>query len=354
MGINAVAQKEDAWDKVAKALTIANQGLGIVSDVQSIRASSQKMEDNRAAQDRIKNGVITPKEQLEYSKDYTQADTQGPGSFHLKTPEGKDVYYSPKSKDKSADSLALSQKDVAEFQNKGFGLVPPGTNGSTLYSAVGPDGKTQQIGLVPPKFQDPNAAAKEPKGDQFKVALYGKRMEQAEGVFNDLAKSGYDPTSAGSGVQRTTFLGIGLPDRLKGEDVKKQEQAERNFVNAVLRRESGAAISPSEFESAAKQYFPRGGDTADVLQQKSDNRALAIQGFKAEAGPAWGKYTAKPSTTALPRGKSPGGPSTLVDSAQAGGKSFSPEDVQALDWAKKNPKDPRAAEIMSHVKSKGL
>lgn len=354
MAINAVGHREDAWDKVAKALAIANQGVGIVSGVQSIRASSQKMDDEQATQDRIKNGVVTPKEQLEFSKDYNQSDAQGPGSFHLKTPEGKDVYYSPKEKSKSADSTALSQKDVAEFQNKGFGLVAPGARGSTLYSAVGPDGKIQQIGLVPPKLEDAAAkAAKEPKGDQYKVALFGKRMEQAEGDFNDLAEKGYDPTSLSSGAQRTTVLGLGVPDRFKSEDVKRQEQAERNFVNAVLRRESGAAISPTEFDSAAKQYFPRAGDSAAVLQQKADNRALAIQGFRAEAGPAWAQYSAQPSTTAIAKqGKER--PSSLVESAQAGSGKASTEDLQALKWAQANPKDPRAREIMSHVKGKGL
>jgi hypothetical protein len=34
--------------------------------------------------------------------------------------------------------------------------------------------------------------------------------------------------------------------------VQQQEQAERNFINAVLRKESGAAIAPSEFMSAQK------------------------------------------------------------------------------------------------------
>jgi len=35
------------------------------------------------------------------------------------------------------------------------------------------------------------------------------------------------------------------------------EQAKKNFVNAVLRLESGAVISPSEFTNADKQYFPQ-------------------------------------------------------------------------------------------------
>tara|TARA_R110000851_G_scaffold96172_1_gene208666 strand:- start:6283 stop:6534 length:252 start_codon:yes stop_codon:yes gene_type:complete len=49
---------------------------------------------------------------------------------------------------------------------------------------------------------------------------------------------------------------LSAPNFLKTADRKQFEQAQRNFVNAVLRQESGAAIADSEFASAAKQYFP--------------------------------------------------------------------------------------------------
>ena len=60
------------------------------------------------------------------------------------------------------------------------------------------------------------------------------------------------------------------------------EQAQRDFVNATLRRESGAAISEGEFASARQQYFPQPGDSPQVIEQKRKNRELATQGFLAE------------------------------------------------------------------------
>jgi hypothetical protein len=39
--------------------------------------------------------------------------------------------------------------------------------------------------------------------------------------------------------------------------MQSQKQAEQNFINAILRKESGAAISPSEYKNAEKQYFPQ-------------------------------------------------------------------------------------------------
>src|SRR5690606_34273895 len=76
----------------------------------------------------------------------------------------------------------------------------------------------------------------------------------------------------------------GVPNAIRSGESLSQEQAERNFVNAVLRKESGAAIAPSEFESAERQYFPRVGDTPEVLEQKKANRLQALEGFKVEAG----------------------------------------------------------------------
>lgn len=43
---------------------------------------------------------------------------------------------------------------------------------------------------------------------------------------------------------------------MKSDDRQQFEQAQRNFINSVLRQESGAAIADSEFENAKKQYFP--------------------------------------------------------------------------------------------------
>lgn len=53
------------------------------------------------------------------------------------------------------------------------------------------------------------------------------------------------------------FLQSNLPSFLQSAERQKFEQAKRNFVNAVLRNESGAVIADSEFKNADKQYFPQ-------------------------------------------------------------------------------------------------
>lgn len=122
------------------------------------------------------------------------------------------------------------------------------------------------------------------KGPQYQAALFGRRIEQAEDAFKSLEERKYN---------RADRLGATLdaltPNVLLPENRKLQDQAERNFVNAILRRESGAAISKSEFSNAEQQYFPRAGDSEEVLKQKAANREVALAALRAESGPAWGQ-----------------------------------------------------------------
>jgi hypothetical protein len=122
---------------------------------------------------------------------------------------------------------------------------------------------------------------KEFKKDQYDAGTFAKRIEQTEGVFDALDKSGYNRASLGQEAQSM------LPRFMQGENLRKQDQAERNFINAVLRRESGAAISDSEFKNAEIQYLPRPGDTPEVKAQKKANRMQVLAGLKTAAGRAY-------------------------------------------------------------------
>lgn len=122
---------------------------------------------------------------------------------------------------------------------------------------------------------------KEIKSNQAIAAGFGRRLQQSQEAFEDLESQGFDRASLASGIASS------LPNWLQNSAQQRQAQAERNFVNATLRRESGAAIAESEFESAEKQYFPRAGDSPETLAQKARNRAQVINMMQAEAGPAW-------------------------------------------------------------------
>jgi len=104
---------------------------------------------------------------------------------------------------------------------------------------------------------------------------YAKRLEESSKIIDGL-ESKFTGTLSG--------VASWLPQAMKGEDRKLIEQAQRNFVNAVLRKESGAAISDGEFKNAEKQYFPQAGDTEAVLAQKKANRQTVIDGMKKSGG----------------------------------------------------------------------
>lgn len=122
---------------------------------------------------------------------------------------------------------------------------------------------------------------KAPNGDQYKAAGFAHRVAQSMEEMEALQKEGYNRASRGASLAAL------VPDSLASENTKRQDQAERNFVNAVLRRESGAAISKGEFTSAEQQYFPRSGDTPEVLAQKDRNRQQTLASLKAEGAQAY-------------------------------------------------------------------
>ena len=62
-----------------------------------------------------------------------------------------------------------------------------------------------------------------------------------------------------------------LPRVLGGLSPEQQQvaQARINFITALLRKESGAAIGASEFATAEKNYFPKPGDDAATIAQNN-------------------------------------------------------------------------------------
>jgi hypothetical protein len=138
---------------------------------------------------------------------------------------------------------------------------------------------------------------------QGNATAYGMRMAQADAILKPLENVGLKDTGkirAGvSGTLGATPL-IGdalargsdnifntLPTILGGlnEDQQKTVQARVNFITAILRKESGASISPTEFATAEKVYFPAPGDEPSIVKQKQDAREMAIKAMKVQAGP---------------------------------------------------------------------
>ena len=105
----------------------------------------------------------------------------------------------------------------------------------------------------------------------------------AQGYADRLVESEGTIAQQGSMFTGQDALGGLLPNAMQSSERQQFEQSKRNFINAVLRRESGAAIADSEFDSADLQYFPQRGDSPEVVVQKAQNRNTVINNLYREA-----------------------------------------------------------------------
>lgn len=137
---------------------------------------------------------------------------------------------------------------------------PPAQAGTTVIS---PDG-TITIGKL--------------TESEGKATGFMYRMEESDRVLAELEDQGSSLWNKAAG---------GIPvlgNYMVSADAQRFDQAKRDFINAILRRESGAVISPEEFANAEVQYFPQPGDSPEVIAQKARNRRVAIDGVRASAG----------------------------------------------------------------------
>lgn len=114
---------------------------------------------------------------------------------------------------------------------------------------------------------------------QAKDLTYAQRganaMDVINNLQNDIVKMGAINYSTQKGLENTS-----IGNTMVSDTVQQVRQAERDFLTAILRRESGASISPSEFAVAERQYFPQPGDNAKTLEQKKKTRETAIASFR--------------------------------------------------------------------------
>jgi hypothetical protein len=178
-------------------------------------------------------------------------------------------------------------------------ITDPNTNATSLVrvKTTGGEGPIN-VGLPPPSApNNPFSAGGKFNGDQGKAAGFTDRMLGSEAVLSGVAPEGGIGPVAGVQDQGTKWLTrdlhqapFGISNQFITPDQQKFNQAKADFINAQLRRESGAAIGKDEYKNADTQYFPQPGDGPDVIAQKSANRRLAIEAMGREGG---GSYKPK-------------------------------------------------------------
>lgn len=248
----------------------------LVQKGMQVTEAGKRMELMAPKLEKVDNGKVTS---FVDTNSYT--NPQGPAPIQMTTTPGQDQSNATTIRGQNlVNARAVDANGIA--QTAGRTQVVEGPDGFVLID--------KGTGLARPAatLNGAQVQGKDPglNDTQAKALLFGSRMQQADKILTEMAAQGTVRPSVLKGVVEATPLVGGalgaVANNASSPQQQKVEQAQRDFVNAVLRRESGAAISPSEFESAKKQYFPAVGDSPEVIQQKAANRQLATRGLMAE------------------------------------------------------------------------
>ncbi|TCL70533.1 hypothetical protein [Rhizobium sp. BK251] len=220
----------------------------------------------------IDSGALTPDQaqQLAAGKQVT-----GPnGEILFLTPQG--IFSQP-----SQQPAQPQQQEIDIFAGRAPSAAPVATPAPAVAKPAAPapaaDVPAAQRNAIP------LTGPKEPTLEEKNAMTFADRMAASGTTIDTLGgTSGTD-----WGQKLISGLPFGVGNNFVDENYQQYDQARRDFINAQLRRESGAVISDEEFDNANKQYFPQPGDGPEVLKQKAENRRIAIEGMKRSAGPSY-------------------------------------------------------------------
>ena len=154
-------------------------------------------------------------------------------------------------------------------------VTVPGMDLTGFPVPAGLEAGEKVIGEEAPKFNN----------DEKLAGAFTNRMIESTSTFENVTAGGYDPANM------RDFAASKLPLAIRASSLSDSGQqylaAKMNFITAVLRKESGAAISDTEFSNEDLKYFPQPGESAAVIEQKRVARKTAIESMKAQSGGAF-------------------------------------------------------------------
>jgi hypothetical protein len=154
------------------------------------------------------------------------------------------------------------------------------------------DDRARDLNQITRDNKPPTAGERHALGFYIRAANATKNLEALEGQMSQ--KGGW-----GQAVYAYA------PNWAQSDENQKYRQAQREFTEARLRRDSGAAIPNSEFENDAKTYFPQPGDSATTLEEKRASRQQVLRALRIGAGNAMRDIGEEPGD--MPQAPPPGG-----------------------------------------------
>lgn len=160
-----------------------------------------------------------------------------------------------------------------------------GPDGSSMYAS--PGAAVRQGASPAPKEQAPGMSVTLPDGTvvqqggkaltegQSKDSVYFTR---ASGAIPKLDQYGEALTEITGRIGSVTEKAGG--NFIKSKEYQLAEQAGLEFLQAILRKDTGAAITKEEQSEYGRVYLPQPGDSAELLDQKKASRARALAAIR--------------------------------------------------------------------------
>ena len=234
--------------------------------------------------DMVEQGVLSPSAGITLAFQEKQAISSLERDMQL------EAYRAGLKPQKPLTELAKIQADYAagrldEEQYKT--AVQVFANKNKMGISVGADGSVQFTQGGDFKFTE----------QQSKDNVYATRAAGALEAFEPVASA---LTSASMRAAEFDPTGI-VRGSVQSDDFQLAQQSGNEFLQAVLRKDTGAAITPNEMILYGKTYLPQPGDNEQVLAQKSQARKRAVAAITSGMSPLQILTTEK----ALAAGRSP-------------------------------------------------
>jgi hypothetical protein len=254
----------------------------------------------------MKAGAVSP---MDYAKEAFPKDefvSVAPGTVRVNARTNQPVFTAPTAPKEDEFVARLRAAGIDPASQQGRALIMDKLRKDTTHApaataisygspvpVVGADGKINYAqpgnrpGAAPQIMAGPDGKPLVKPGEegkpltegQAKAVAFASRMESADKVMAELSRKGVLTTIPGGMGNNVAGSAI---TAMSPAEQQQLMQAKRNFINAVLRRESGAVISADEFANAERQYFPQIGDSRPVIEQKARERRVAIEGMRAD------------------------------------------------------------------------
>lgn len=180
-----------------------------------------------------------------------------------------------------------------------------------------------------------SGAKRDLKEYQTKDAMLAERLMRAEAAIDKVA--GIDATGAPRATEddkgnKTTAYNpaqkrnawwpdsgyLGLANAANSSDWQQYQQAAREGIASILRKDTGAAVTQTEWDLYFPMLYPQPGDAPGVVLQKKRAREAASQALRGSSGPAF--------DVMFPNGPAIPGQSSAPQRAQ------NPQTGEVIEW----------------------